>query len=49
VVRSVVKEAGRNNDRFSALVLAIVKSTPFQMRKAEENGPAPTEDVALNR
>ena len=35
VVRSVVKDAGRNNgNRFSALVLAIVKSAPFQMRRA---------------
>jgi cytochrome c551/c552 len=48
VVRSVVKEAGRNNDRFSALVLAIVKSTPFQMRRAEENTPAVTDDVVAN-
>jgi cytochrome c551/c552 len=48
VVRSVVKEAGRNNDRFSALVLAIVKSTPFQMRRAEENVPAVTDDVVAN-
>jgi cytochrome c551/c552 len=48
VVRSVVKEAARNNDRFSALVLAIVKSTPFQMRRAEENVPAVTDDVVAN-
>jgi hypothetical protein len=49
VVRAVVRDAGKNNDRFSALVLAIVKSTPFQMRRAEENGPAVTDDVAMNR
>jgi hypothetical protein len=49
VVRSVLKEAGRNNNRFSALVLAIVKSTPFQMRRAEEAAPATTDDVAMNR
>ncbi len=48
VVRSVVKEAGRSNNRFSALVLAIVKSTPFQMRRAEENVPAVTDDVVAN-
>jgi hypothetical protein len=48
VVRSVVKEAARSNDRFSALVLAIVKSTPFQMRRAEENAPAVTDDVVAN-
>jgi len=34
-VRQIVQEAGRNNNRFSALVMGIVKSTPFQMRKAE--------------
>jgi Protein of unknown function (DUF1588)/Protein of unknown function (DUF1585)/Protein of unknown function (DUF1592) len=49
VVRSLVKEAGRSNNRFSAVVLAIVKSTPFQMRKAEETAPAVTDDVVLNR
>jgi hypothetical protein len=45
----VVKEAARNNNRFSALVLAVVKSVPFQMRRAEESGPAATDDVAMNR
>jgi cytochrome c551/c552 len=48
VVRAVVKEAARNNQRFSALVLAIVKSAPFQMRRAEENAPAVTDDVVAN-
>ncbi len=49
VVRSVAREAARNNNRFSTLVLAIVKSTPFQMRRAEENSPAATDDVVANR
>jgi hypothetical protein len=31
-VRGVVREAGRGQDRFSSLVLGIIKSTPFQMR-----------------
>jgi hypothetical protein len=36
VVRSIVREAGRNDYRFSSLVVGIVKSDPFQMnRKAE--------------
>jgi len=36
VVRSIVHEAGRNDYRFSSLVLGIVESEPFQMnRKAE--------------
>jgi hypothetical protein len=33
-VRSIVREAARNNYRFSSLVLGIVGSTPFQMREA---------------
>jgi hypothetical protein len=45
----VAREAARNNTRFSALVLAIVKSTPFQMRRAEESTPAVTDDVVANR
>jgi hypothetical protein len=49
VVRSVAKEAARNNNRFSALVMAIVKSTPFQMRRAEEKIPAATDDIVMNR
>ena len=36
MVRSIVREAGTNNYRFSSVVLGIVKSEPFQMnRKAE--------------
>jgi hypothetical protein len=34
-VRSVVNEAAQHNNKFSAFVMGIVKSTPFQMRKAE--------------
>jgi cytochrome c553 len=49
VVRSVAREAAHNDNRFSALVLAVVKSTPFQMRRAEENVPAVTDDVVANR
>ncbi len=33
-VRSIVREAARDDHRISAFVLAIVKSTPFQMRRA---------------
>jgi hypothetical protein len=37
-IRSITREAGRNNYRFSSIVTAIVNSEPFQMRvkKAEE-------------
>jgi mono/diheme cytochrome c family protein len=38
VVRSIVHDADKNNDKFSSIVLGIVKSAPFQMRvKMEEN------------
>jgi hypothetical protein len=38
VVRSIAREASRNNYRFSSLVMGIVNSQPFQMRvrKASE-------------
>lgn len=35
-VRSITREAAREDYRISALVLAIVKSTPFQMRRSPE-------------
>jgi hypothetical protein len=34
-VRGIVRDAGKNNYRFSAMVMAIVKSTPFQMKQAQ--------------
>jgi hypothetical protein len=34
-VRGIVRSAARQDYRFSALVTAIVRSTPFQMRQAE--------------
>ena len=37
-VRAITRDAGRNDDRFSSIVLGIVKSAPFQMRmKPPEN------------
>ena len=33
-VRAIVRDAARNNYRFSALILGVVHSTPFQMRMA---------------
>ncbi|HIL71442.1 MAG TPA: DUF1585 domain-containing protein, partial [Verrucomicrobia bacterium] len=33
-IRKIVNDARRENYRFSALILGIVKSTPFQMRKS---------------
>jgi hypothetical protein len=34
VVRDIVRKAGKQNYRFSALIMGIVTSTPFQMRAA---------------
>jgi hypothetical protein len=31
LVRAIARDAARDNNRFSALVLGIVKSPPFQM------------------
>ena len=35
-VRSIDREASRDNYTLSALITAIVKSTPFQMRRTQE-------------
>jgi len=35
MVRSIEHEAAQNDQRFSAFVLAIVRSLPFQMRRAD--------------
>jgi hypothetical protein len=35
-VRAVVRDAARQNYRFSSLVTGIVKSVPFQMKRAED-------------
>jgi len=36
VVRAIVRDAAKDNYRFSAIVLGIVKSPPFQMRMKTE-------------
>ena len=41
-VRGIERDAAKNDDRFSSFVLGVVKSMPFQMRRAEESEPAPT-------
>jgi hypothetical protein len=35
-IRAIVHEAARNDYRFSSLILGVVKSTPFQMRRSQE-------------
>jgi hypothetical protein len=32
-VRTIVRDAGKDGYRFSSIILGIVKSTPFQLRK----------------
>jgi hypothetical protein len=40
VVRSIAREAARNDNKFSSLIVCIVKSDPFQMRvKQQEAKP----------
>jgi len=47
VARAIAYDAGANNYRFSSFILGVVKSAPFQMRRAEESLPA--RDVADSR
>ena len=35
-VRSIERQAARNNDRFSSFIMAVVQSGPFGMRRAGE-------------
>ena len=34
-IRAMVRDARANNYRFSSLILGVVKSTPFQMRRSQ--------------
>ena len=36
-IRSITRDAARDNYRISSWILAIVKSTPFQMRRASDS------------
>jgi hypothetical protein len=40
LVRQIARDAMKNNGRFSALVLAVVKSRPFQMNMKIDSAPA---------
>jgi len=40
VVRGIVHDAARNDYRFSSLVLGIVKSVPFEMKKSQAGDDA---------
>ena len=49
-VRKIVKDAARDNYRFSSIVMGIVKSAPFQMSvKAKDIAAKNTETVATNK
>jgi hypothetical protein len=40
LVRAIARDAAQRNYRFSSIVLGIVKSAPFQMKKAQAGGAA---------
>ncbi len=47
-VRAIAREARRNDDRFSSIVLGIVKSAPFQMKmKPAENSRTEVQTAVL--
>jgi mono/diheme cytochrome c family protein len=48
LVRSIAREAEKNSNRFSALVLTIVKSQPFQMNTKGESAAAPASTASLS-
>ncbi len=37
VVRGIVRDAARSDNKFSAIIVGIIRSTPFQMRAAPDN------------
>jgi cytochrome c551/c552 len=45
-VRAIEREAAKNNNKFSAFVMGIVKSNAFQMRRADETVSSTTTVVA---
>jgi hypothetical protein len=45
VIRAIARDAARQNNRFSAIITGIVRSVPFQMKKANE-GSAPVSTSA---
>jgi hypothetical protein len=36
-LRKITRQAALDNDRWSSLILGIVKSTPFQMRRVSDD------------
>jgi hypothetical protein len=48
VVRQIVRDADRNGDRFSAIVMGIVGSREFQTQQPQGSGDAPHDKTASN-
>jgi hypothetical protein len=48
VIRSIVRDAGKDNDRFLSILMGIVKSAPFQMRTKEAAELASNAERASN-
>jgi hypothetical protein len=48
LVRAIARDAGRSGNKFSALVLGVVRSKPFQMNMKQDS-PAPTSATAANK
>ncbi len=48
-VRKIVRDAGKDEYRFSSLILGIVKSVPFQMRSAERKESSAPREIAANQ
>ena len=49
VVRGIVQAAARNDYRFSSLITGIVKSEPFEMKRALESDPPGVTTAAVRR
>ena len=49
LVRSIARNAKRNDNRFSALVLGVVNSSTFQMNMKVPEQPMPSHTVAAER
>jgi hypothetical protein len=47
VVRGIVRDAAKNDDRFSSIVMGIVNTTAFQMKRAKEAEAAPVNTANL--
>jgi mono/diheme cytochrome c family protein len=48
LVRAIARDAGRSGNKFSALVLGVVRSKPFEMNM-KQDGPAPTSATDANK